>query len=201
MNTSSHILMGRFLQQYAEQHYKIRLERKSFVVGNVLPDYCPSFLIRPHYLKNNAAYVHNTIRLLLSRRPSTYADKKDSHLLGVLCHFYADFFCYVHNDDFTGGLSEHIAYESRLHRYFEEHLGQFGSLRIIAQSAPAIRADDVYRQFETLHASYLLSRPSFGNDLLYAMMACIDLMVLTCGSAAAEKERMLSCQFDNLEAV
>ena len=201
MNTSSHILMGRFLQQYLDQHYKIRLERKSFIVGNVLPDYCPTFLIRPHYLKNNAVFVCNTIRLLLSRRPSTYVEKKDSHLLGVLCHFYADFFCYVHNEDFTGGLPEHMAYESRLHRYFEEHLEQFSALRIITQAAPAARADDVYRQFETLHSGYLLSRPSFGNDLLYAMTACIDLMVMTCGSAETEQEWAVLCQLDNLKAV
>ena len=196
MNTSSHILMGKFLWEYAEQHYRIRLERKSYLLGNVLPDYCPSFLIRPHYLKNNAGYVQSVIRLLVSRHPCGYQDKKDSHLLGVLCHFYADFFCCAHSEDFTGGLSEHIAYESRLHRYFVENLDQFGSIRFIAQSVPSAGADEIYRQFEALHSSYLLSHPSFGNDILYTMMACMDLIVLTCGSA--EKKQ---ASLRNLEAV
>lgn len=196
MNTSSHILMGRFLWEYAEQHYRIRLERKSYLLGNVLPDYCPSFLIRPHYLKNNAGYVQSVIRLLVSRHPSGYHDKKDSHLLGVLCHFYADFFCCAHSEDFTGGLSEHIAYESRLHRYFVENLDQFGSIRFIAQSVPSAGADEIYRQFEALHSSYLLSHPSFGNDILYTMMACMDLIVLTCGSA---EKKQAACR--DLEAV
>ncbi len=196
MNTSSHILMGRFLWEYAEQHYRIRLERKSYLLGNVLPDYCPSFLIRPHYLKNNAGYVQSVIRLLVSRHPSGYYDKKDSHLLGVLCHFYADFFCCAHSEDFTGGLSEHIAYESRLHRYFVENLDQFGSIRFIAQSVPSAGADEIYRQFEALHSSYLLSHPSFGNDILYTMMACMDLIVLTCGSA---EKKQAACR--DLEAV
>lgn len=200
MNTSSHILMGKFLYQYVEAHYKIRLERKSYLLGNVLPDYCPSFLIRPHYLKNNAVHVQHIIRLLLSRHSTAYNDKRYSRLLGIVCHFYADFFCYAHRDSFPGGLPEHIAYESRLNRYFEENLEQLASIRFIAQAAPVAKADEIYRKFENLHSSYLLSHLSFGSDLLFAMTACIDLIVLTSGYAAA-KERTDSYRFDNLEAV
>lgn len=201
MNTSSHILMGKFLSQYVETHYKIRLERKSFILGNILPDYCPSFLIRPHYLKNNAVHVQNILRLVLSRRSSASDDKRYSRLLGILCHFYADFFCYAHSERFPGGLPDHIAYESRLHRYFTENLEQLCFIRFTSQAPPAAEADAIYRQFETLHSSYLLSHLSFGNDLMYAMMACIDLIVLTSGSAAAEAEQADPYHFDNLEAV
>ena len=193
--------MGRFLYQYAERHYKIRLEPKSYILGNILPDYCPSFLIRPHSLKNHAKHVQKIIRLLLSRHSSAYNDKKYSRLLGILCHFYADFFCHAHRDDFTGSLSEHIAYENKLNRYFIENLEQFGSLRFITQPVPVAGAEGIYRQFETLHAGYLRSHSSFGNDLLYAMIACIDLIVLTSGYAAAEKKRMDPRRFSNLEAV
>lgn len=192
--------MGRFLSEYVERHYKIQLERKSFILGNVLPDYCPSFLLRPHYLKNNAVHVQNILRLLLSRRSSARNDKRCSRLLGILCHFYADFFCYAHSERFPGNLTEHIAYESRLYRYFAENLEQLAFIRFTAQAAPAAEADGIYRRFEALHSSYLLSHLSFGNDLMYAMMACVDLIVLTSGAAATEEETD-PYHFDNLEAV
>ena len=192
--------MGRFLSEYVERHYDIRLDRKSFLLGNVLPDYCPSFLVRPHYLKNNAVHVQNILRLLLSRRSSARNDKRRSRLLGILCHFYADFFCYAHSESFPGGLSEHIAYENGLHHYFTEHLGQLSFIRFTAQAASVTEADGVYRQFETLHSGYLVSHLSFGNDLMYAMMACIDLIVSTSGAAAEEKAAD-PYRFDHLEAV
>ena len=199
MNTSSHILMGGFLSEYVERHYDIRLDRKSFLLGNVLPDYCPSFLVRPHYLKNNAVHVQNILRLLLSGHSSARNDKRRSRLLGILCHFYADFFCYAHSERFPGSLSEHIAYENSLHRYFTEHLEQLSFIRFTVQAQPAEESDGIYRQFETLHSGYLLSHLSFGNDLMYAMMACIDLIVLTYGTA--EEKAADPYRFDHLEAV
>ena len=185
MNTSSHILMGRFLYQYVAANYRIRLERNNYLLGNVMPDYCPSFLLRPHYLKNNAVHVQKIIRFLLSEHPSACHGTRASRLLGILCHFYADFFCYAHSDSFPAGLPEHIAYENRLNRYFAENLERLRSVRLIATSVPAADADSVYRQFETLHASYLKSHVSFGNDLLYAMTACTDLIVLISRATAA----------------
>lgn len=199
MNTSSHLLMGKLLYQYVEENYNIRLERKNFLLGNILPDYCPSFLLRPHYLKNNAVHVKSILRLLLSRQVSASHNKRFSRLLGILCHFYADFFCHAHSDSFSAGLPEHIAYENRLYRYFTENIGQFRTIRFIAQPKLHIGADDVYRQFEALHSSYLLSHVSFGNDLLYSMMACIDLIVLSSGSA--EKNPAHSYPFGHREAI
>lgn len=193
--------MGRFLSQYVGEHYQIRLDRSSYLFGNVLPDYCPSFLIRPHYLKNHAAHVQNILQLLLPRRSSAYDDKKHSRLLGVLCHFYADFFCYAHSDGFPGNLQEHIAYESSLNCYFMEHLEQLRSVRLLAPQRPAADADDLYRRFENLHSSYLLSHQSFGNDILYAMTACIDLIVSAAGSAEVETKPMNPCEFDSQEAI
>ena len=192
--------MGKFLHQYVDSHYRIRLERRSYILGNILPDYCPSFLLRPHYLRNNAVHVQHIIRLLLSRSSSSYNDKRSSRLLGIVCHFYADFFCYAHGDSFPGGLSEHIAYENRLCRYFEENLEQFGSIRFIAQAMPVRQADDIYRQFEDLYYSYLLSNSSLGNDLLYAMTACVNFIVLISGYTS-DKEQTDPGHFHNMEAV
>ncbi len=179
MNTASHVLMGRFLIEYLQEHYDVRLNQKSFLLGNILPDYCPSFLARPHFLKNNIKFVQNTIRNLLdSDQVSASNDRKYSRHLGVVCHFYADFFCYAHSDSFGGNLRRHIAYENDLHHFFQQHYDLLYSLRFI--TAPVFNADvqTVYAQFDRLHSSYLLSRPSYGNDLAYAVLACVDALVL-----------------------
>lgn len=185
MNTASHILMGRFLCRYAEENYGIRLEETSFVLGNVLPDYSPSFLVRHHYLDRSGVHVQRMIRHLQARQTSAENDRRCSKLLGYICHFYADFFCYAHSDGFTGGFTEHMEYESGLHRYFQENRNRLGRVRFMEPAEPLPQGEDLYRRFESLHTTYLHSQVSYGNDLLYAMMACIDLIVLSSRCAEA----------------
>lgn len=199
MNTASHILMGRFLCRYAEENYGVHLEETSFVLGNVLPDYCPSFLVRHHYLDQSGVHVQRMIRHLEARQTSAENDRRCSLSLGIICHFYADFFCYAHSDRFTGSFSEHMEYESALHRYFQENRDRLGSVRFIAQASSRPQGENLYSRFEGLHDSYLQSQVSFGNDLLYAMMACIDLIVLSSG--CAEEEDRSANALDHLEAI
>jgi hypothetical protein len=176
-------MMGRFLCRYVEKHYNIRLNRKSFILGNVLPDYCPSFITRPHYLKNNIGHVQNVLRHLVPQN-AAWNDKKYSRLLGVLCHFYADFFCYAHREHTMKNLRAHIEYEKSLHCYFIQKLRQISAVRFVVQLPETAQADGVYAQFEKLHAAYLLSSPSCGNDLLYAMTACVEALVWAASARA-----------------
>ena len=181
MNTSSHILIGNFLCRYLNVHYGILLDKKNYILGNVLPDYSPSFLVRPHYLKNNAGYVQKILQFLVSQDSAAYNDKRQTRLLGILCHFYADFFCFAHREEVVLSLPEHIRYESKLHHYFTNHFQQLDSLCFGIQPRPENSMPGLYRQFEELHAGYLSSSPSFGNDLIYALTACIEMTVSICG--------------------
>ena len=122
-------------------------------------------------------HIQRTIRLLTSN-DCLQNPKRASRLLGVLCHFYCDSLCFAHNDEFTGGVSEHMKYEKRLHEYFMENLKQTSALRFIIQPASSVRANGIYRQYKRVQESYRLSRPSFSNDILYSMMACIEAIVL-----------------------
>jgi len=187
MNTHSHILMGRLLCRYMENQFDIILDRKNFIWGNILPDYVPSFLLRPHFTKNNPSHIQRTIRLLTSndclRNP-----KRTSRMLGILCHFYCDSLCFAHNDAFTGGVSEHMKYEKRLHEYFMENLKQTSAFRFIIQPVPSVRASFIYRQYKRVHESYRLSRPTFANDILYSMMACIEAISLVDQFSAEQQQ-------------
>jgi hypothetical protein len=160
-----------------EKQFNICLDRKSFVFGNILPDYVPSFLLRPHFTKNNPLHIQRTIRLLTSDY-CLRNQKRASRMMGVLCHFYCDSLCFAHNEEFTGGVAEHIKYEKRLHEYFMGNLKQTNALRFIIQPAQSVRASGIYRQYKRVHESYRLSRPTFANDILYSLMACIEAIVL-----------------------
>jgi hypothetical protein len=74
-DTYSHILMGRVLCGYLEKHCGIRLERKSFVLGNVLPDYVPSFLLKPQFREKQCqAHTKDAAPI---RKAQTGRTKKD----------------------------------------------------------------------------------------------------------------------------
>ena len=186
MNTYSHILLGRILCSHMHTHYGIKLDRRSFVLGNVLPDYYPSFLLRPHFQKNNARYIQKTLRQLVSCRGVSPADKRMSRLLGILCHFYADTLCLAHNDDYTGTLADHYQYEKSLHSYFMEHSRQIGAYRFIIPSVGVVKTSNLYRQFRHVHARYLLAQRCYASDLMYAMMACVQSIAMICEGAAFE---------------
>ncbi len=186
MNTYSHILMGRVLCGYLEKHCGIRLERKSFVLGNVLPDYVPSFLLKPHFGKNNARHIQKTLRQIAKRKQGE--QKRTSRLLGILCHFYSDSLCYAHSEAFTGNIPEHMQYEKQLHAYFTEHLKEITACRFILPPCMDRNAAGLYRRFESIHRSYIAVQPAFANDLLYAMMACLDAIVSIAGHTAAIPE-------------
>lgn len=201
MNTFSHVLMGKFLCRYVRRHYKIKLDEKSFILGNVLPDYYPTFLTRPHFLKNNEAHVQNLMALLMEQNPTKDNGKRYSRLLGILCHFFADFFCYAHSADFSKSLQAHMQYEKRLHRHFQTNLKSVCAVRFIAQPLDLQGADDLYLRFSQLHAGYLLSHASLGNDLMYTILACIDLIVFASGLKGAEKAKAGLCPVGDLQAV
>lgn len=183
MNTYSHILMGRMLCTYLEKHCGIRLERKSFVLGNVLPDYVPSFLLKPHFGENNVKHIQRTLRQLAKRRQGE--QKRTSRLLGILCHFYSDSLCYAHSMAFKGSIPEHMQYEKQLHAYFMEHLNEIAACRFVLPPCMDKRTTGLYRRFENIHQSYLAVQPAYANDLLYTMMACLDAIVSIAGHTAA----------------
>ncbi len=181
MNTPSHVLMGKLVSGYIQTHYDIRLDERNFLRGNVLPDYLPSFISRPHFLKYSARYVQRLITNLASGLPQ-YAGSGRRHAryslhLGILCHFYADFFCYAHSPQFHQGLKRHTDYENELADYFAQNFATLCAFPIIAQPVRCASAQDIYARFERLHRAYLASGHTFMNDLAYAIYACIDAIV------------------------
>lgn len=184
MNTLSHVLMGRFLHDYVRKKHGIALNKESFVWGNVLPDYRISFIQRPHFIANSLNYVQRKISRLLKQQRSACRGKTHSKELGILCHYYADFFCFAHTPDFGGNLYQHVRYEDKLYQYFLKHYEEFKIMQFIHPGDISRDADFIGARFSQLQSSYLQARPSFDNDLIYSILACTELIVILTDSTA-----------------
>lgn len=196
MNTHSHILMGRFLHDYVRKRYGIVLNRRCFIWGNVLPDYSVSFIQRPHFIKYNLTYVQKLTVFALKQaqkqkkqpRKSANRDKNYSKQLGILCHYYADFFCFAHTSHFKGGLYQHIKYEDKLGQFFDEKYDTLATVELIHATAAAKDEKQIFAQFNKLQSAYMESAPSFQNDMTYSILACAELICLLTGSSARAAE-------------
>lgn len=178
MNTNSHLLMGRLLRSLLLKEYGFRLNAPAFLLGSTIPDFLPSLLFRPHYLCCRRKYLQNMLSALFAAKNTAWNDRSHSFRFGLLCHFYADFFCYAHSDFFRGNLAAHIRYEAGQNRYFKEHIAEFPLAAEVSDPFGTITAPALYRRFDTLHTCYLGSRNSFGNDLAFTVMACTEAAVL-----------------------
>ncbi len=205
MNTHSHILMGRFLNDYVRKKYGIVLNRRSFIWGNVRPDYSVSFIQRPHFIKYNLTYVQKLTIFTLKRRAqkqkkqkqkyiqkSANRDKYYSKQLGILCHYYADFFCFAHTSYFKGGLYRHFKYEDKLDQFFTENYDKLMTVELIHNTAAARDEKQIFAQFAKHQFAYMNSVPSLQNDIAYSILACTELICLLAGSSVpAEREENL----------
>jgi|WetSurMetagenome_2_1015567.scaffolds.fasta_scaffold275759_1 hypothetical protein len=179
MNTASHALMGNLICDYVRQEFSICLHRKDFIWGNVLPDYRLSFLTRPHFLKRNIAYVKKEIENLLNRKQtSAFIGNDYSKHLGIICHYYADFFCYAHSQNFPGNLAAHREYEDNLHLFFMKNHEFISRRDYSAALIKKIDVEVISREFFKLHKEYNAATASYYNDLAHCFLACIQVILL-----------------------
>jgi len=83
------------------------VNKSLFLLGNIFPDLCFSFIWCRHEHRYSRDYVRQKIELL-KKRPSLF-----SFHLGVLTHYICDFFCYPHSFAYDKRLVHHIIYEIR----------------------------------------------------------------------------------------
>jgi hypothetical protein len=196
MNTLSHVLLGRLLHQYIKDMTGIQLDKGSFILGNALPDFTSFYLSKPHYLDSWIDYLQDEISTLTAGcLADNKAGRDESKRLGVICHFFADFFCYAHTQKFTGGTLMHMRYEWRLYRHTRRFVPvnteQTQWHKCMAESAEAI-----YSNFKKLQAAYHEAKPSFHNDLCFSFQACAEviMLILKASEANAEAEIAISVQ-------
>ena len=115
---ASHILIGRLI---ADAFSFEGLCRKAFLFGCIEPDcVMVTYLRGAHRGTGLHGHCWNNIQSCISSLIEKCAGEVGvlaAFRLGKLCHYIVDAFTFPHNSDFSGTLSEHMAYEDDLTLY------------------------------------------------------------------------------------
>jgi hypothetical protein len=189
MNSFSHILIGNFLHQYLREQHNIELSPGSFIYGNLLPDFKPAYKKLPHEKDYWSPYLKSEIgKLSAFRQDSRSFGVHYSRRLGVICHFYADFFCFAHTAGFEGGTYPHIRYELALHRHLQDNMPVLDGTEFVGDTARGRDAGMIQGRFNALQEKYLKEPPSFAADIAYTLSACVDVTTAVVGNSLVLKK-------------
>ncbi|MDR0472805.1 MAG: zinc dependent phospholipase C family protein [Treponema sp.] len=86
---------------------KFKLDKPSFLLGNLFPDLIHSYLWLRHEYPVSREFIGKKLERL-KKRPFFF-----SFHLGVLTHYICDYFCYPHSSIYGKGIFHHIVYELR----------------------------------------------------------------------------------------
>lgn len=187
MNKPTHTLFARLLYKQLKDEYGIYLNKESFLFGNILPDLCITFWTRPHFYENNAAYIKGKInKILHEKQKSAFIGKRCSRNLGVLCHYYADFFCFTHNIHFAGDIKDHLKYERDLYHYLYDNFTVKNRIRFTVDERDDTDMNGVFSRFNHQLQDYLNSVPSYETDTYFSLQSCMEALVLIANSIVAE---------------
>lgn len=181
--------MGNSIYKRFGDEIGIHLHQKSFLFGNILPDIVGSYLIKPHFLDNYQKRIKKRIQKLLSKNgESVDIGRSFSRELGIICHYYADFFCYPHTSRFRGDIASHIRYEKQLFTYLSKGSYARNDSGSILQPTGDIDADIVMKHLKLRCDAYSDISPSFCNDISFAMDACFEVVLLIICAACDERK-------------
>ncbi len=189
MHTFSHILIGNLIYKYIKEQNGIELNWASFIYGSLLPDFTPSYKKMPHTPDSWARYLKSEIKKLSDHKQvSPYLGSNYSKRLGVLCHFYADFFCYPHTEAFDGGTYQHMKYEWELYRYTQQNNRVLNRADFGGQKIPIKHPDKIHSGFVTLHNAYLDEEHAFEHDIVFTLYACINTILMIAANSVVMRE-------------
>lgn len=175
MNSPNHILIGTIVYEYIKDKYGIVLDKSSFLKGNTCPDHGISFL-RPHRIKYcNRMVQKKTIKLC--RRDWGRIDEKASKKIGILCHYYSDFFCYAHSPRFGGSLKDHIRYEDEMLHFMYDKYSIFQKVNYTPEVNFPTDAIEIHNRMRELIQQKAAMQGDFGMELICAIQACAELVL------------------------
>lgn len=178
MKATSHFAMAHLIRAALQQR-GIFLNSTAFVYGNIAPDQTPAMWVAPHFGK---VCSRKSAEILtgLSECPVSTSGRigaEYSKKLGFMCHYLCDYFCFAHNEDFSGGLKQHMAYENELDTYLRKNC-----LKVLDMNAnePVQRffiPERLIAHNEEIKRKYQEVGHSLNNDLTYAFNICISSIV------------------------
>jgi hypothetical protein len=186
MNTHSHTLIGNLLHDYLKKEFNIHLDKDEFIRGNVVPDYRTTCVIHPHFIRFSLGYIQREIEELAGiNLNSADIGKEYSFKLGMICHYYADFFCHAHSRGYKQAIVNHLRYERCLCNYFVSRLGSIREIKLFLKSDIRESARQINERTKMLFKEYDEASPSYGKDIYYSLHASAGAIVslISCSMA------------------
>ena len=131
MIANTHRVVGQFLYQQLSPSNQRLVQKQRFVYGNVKPDISKKYLQMSHYHRDNEEIIFKMLNELLTTQASI---REFSENLGVLIHFFCDYTCIYHANDYlyeNHSIAKHLRYELMLHRYTVKKLEKLKTVETI----------------------------------------------------------------------
>lgn len=187
-----HMGIARTIAQTVEQNFSLKLDTRAFIYGSIKPDLSSAYSTILHYKEDSFDYVMQEIRELMNDFldgqevcPRAFSEK-----LGVVTHYLADYFCYVHNSHFKGSMFTHLVYELKLFGYGRWNARQLKANRL-ATPIPIFKDEDEIGDYlEKLHQAYMKQPPGYELDLTCAYRICSSLCLSVIASCTKKQQSL-----------
>lgn len=181
MRKKSHISLAKYIIKSMETE-ELKLHKKAFYIGSILPDCVPSFITRKHSIDTTFHILREEIKKVtedfdVEKGMNSYYCRH----LGVITHYVADYFTFPHNSIFTGTIKEHCNYESDLKKAFKEYVGCEEARKDRDIRKVFHDVDDICEFIQRMHQEYLKAIKAVKIDCLYIVDLChkvIDAILL-----------------------
>jgi len=188
MNTYSHTMIGTLIYGYLKDEHGIQLDKERFLKGNVIPDCSYFAVVHPHFVKLSLGYIQEeVVSLSKAYLESALIGSDYSFRLGIICHYYADFFCYAHSSGYRQAVVNHLKYEHLLYEYFQNNYDDIGRMSFAVYDDVSTSANAINDKFKQLHAEYVGLDPAYDKDILYALKACSGTILSLVSCARRQK--------------
>ncbi len=181
MNKGSHISLAYYLLD-REELSQLKLHKKAFLVGSILPDCLPSFLTTRHTITETYNLLQSEIRKISK---SYHKNRGISNYfcihLGIIMHYLADYFTMPHNPGYYGSVKGHVEYEKELwisiRRYIEEEACYMKQEMVIEEGFICLNnQDDIHKNLSEylllLHKEYQSEVQDLLTDCKYIVKVC-----------------------------
>lgn len=196
MNIFTHLGMAIKLKYFIESNCQIKLRTISFLMGSIKPDISSQYKNIPHCKNGSEDFIQKEIQSLFLTKiyKSEKCTRVFSERLGVLTHYFSDFFCYVHLDSYKGNMLEHYIYEMQQSVYY---------LKNPKTTSPCCYKEDIRSSHDTsslcsyideLYTEYLTvcNKLCHYFDIAFSIKACTALCFSIITECIADEETLPS---------
>lgn len=196
MDTITHLCISNKLRKLVKKELNVKLNTFSFFWGSIKPDLSSKYIKIPHYKRDSNKFIQDEIKKIINTK--VYEGKSCSNSfserLGIITHYLADFFCFVHSDLFKGNMSEHLLYEIKMLfnniKHFDRILSDKNHEDIVKNHS----VTSICENIDILNDKYLAACTdnSYETDMIYTLTACSSLCISIISECLASERKRLT---------